>query len=191
MHEGIARQTQGGHAAIDLSEERTQAIVGADAERRMALFTTTVLAQRWQERLVGIAVGGEDKELKLGRHHRRQATGGVTSDYRLEQAATGQSRAFAVELDRIANRQGPRLITPGQAIDVLRVGHQRQVAIVAAIEARRRVTAHDALQQDAAGHLQAAAFEKAFSGHHLAPRHSIEVRGNALDLINARQSLGE
>ncbi|MNP50784.1 hypothetical protein D3C76_1450680 [compost metagenome] len=91
MHEGVARQAQGLHAAIDLAEERSQAIVGADAERRMPLFATTILAQWRQERLVRVGVGREDKKLKFGRHHRCQPAGCVTRNHRLEQTARGKA----------------------------------------------------------------------------------------------------
>ncbi|MNI80650.1 hypothetical protein D3C73_1371940 [compost metagenome] len=69
--------------------------------------------------------------------------------------------------------------------------HQRQVTVVAAVEACRRVTAHDALQQHATRHLQAAAFEEAFGGHHLAAGHTVEVGGDAFDLVDALKVLGE
>ena len=68
---------------------------------------------------------------------------------------------------------------------------QGQVAIVAAIETRLGVAAHDALQQHPTGHLQAPTFEKSRSGHHLATGYAIEIGRDALNLINTRQSLCE
>ncbi|MNH04129.1 hypothetical protein D3C79_634080 [compost metagenome] len=74
---------------------------------------------------------------------------------------------------------------------MLGIRYQGQVAVIAAIEARRGITAHDALQQHPSGHLQAAAFQKACAGHYFAARYAVEVRRDALDLINARQALGK
>ncbi|MDF5997114.1 hypothetical protein P4200_32380 [Pseudomonas aeruginosa] len=76
-------------------------------------------------------------------------------------------------------------------MDLGRLGDQRQVAIVAAIEARRRVAAHDALQQHATGELQAPAAEEALAGHNLAARHPVEVGGDAFDFFNSSQPFGE
>ncbi|MCY1434637.1 hypothetical protein D9M71_507030 [compost metagenome] len=76
-------------------------------------------------------------------------------------------------------------------MDLLIIGYQGQVAIVAPVEARRRIATHDALQQHPSGHLQTPAFEKSRGSHYFAARHAIEVRRNALDLINAAQSLRE
>ncbi|MNJ51738.1 hypothetical protein D3C77_470510 [compost metagenome] len=157
----------------------------------MPLFATTVLAHRWQERLVRIRVRGEDKELQLGCHYRCQTMGSVAGNHCFEQAAGGQTRADAAELDGIADRQRTRLIAPRQTVDMLRIGVQGQITVIAAVEARSRIATHDALQQHPTGHLQTAAFEKACGGHYFAARYTIEVWGNALDLVNARQALGE
>ncbi|MNJ51379.1 hypothetical protein D3C77_466810 [compost metagenome] len=76
-------------------------------------------------------------------------------------------------------------------MNVAIIGNQRQVTIVAAVETCRRIATHDALQQHATGHLQTAALKKTFSRHYLAAGYTVEVRCDALDLINARQSFGE
>ena len=76
-------------------------------------------------------------------------------------------------------------------MDLRRIGHQRQVAVIAAVEPRRRISAHDALQQHTPRHLQTSPFEKTFGGHHLATGHAIQVRRDTFNLINARQSLRE
>ena len=76
-------------------------------------------------------------------------------------------------------------------MDLRRVRHQSQVAVIAAVKTRFGVTAHDALQQHATGHLQAPPFDKPLSGHHLATGHAIQIGGHALNLINADQSLCE
>ncbi len=72
-------------------------------------------------------------------------------------------------------------------MDLARLGIEQQVAVIAAVEARRRVAAHDALQQHAASELQATAFEEATGGHHLAARYPVEVGGDAVDLIDPLQ----
>ncbi|MNY26070.1 hypothetical protein D3C86_1598980 [compost metagenome] len=72
-------------------------------------------------------------------------------------------------------------------MDLGRIGTQRQITVVAAVETWRRVTAHDALQQYATSKLQAPAFEEARRGHHLAARHAVQIRGHALDFIDAAQ----
>ncbi|MNZ60926.1 hypothetical protein D3C78_790050 [compost metagenome] len=76
-------------------------------------------------------------------------------------------------------------------MDLLRVSVEHQVAVVTAVKACGRVTAHDALQQHAPRHLQSSPLEETLSGHYLAARHAIEVRRDTLNLINAGQSLRE
>ncbi len=191
VHEGVARQAERRHAAVDLLEERPQAVVGRHAERRVAVLATTVQAQRRLERLMRVGIGREDEEFQFGRHHRRHTALGIAGDDLLQQATGGQPGAATVQLVGIADRQGARRLAPGQAMDLRRIGNQRQIAVVAAVETRRRVAAHDALQQDPARQLQATAFEKASGGHHLAARHAVEVGGDALDFIDTGQSFGE
>ncbi|CRQ72955.1 hypothetical protein PAERUG_E16_London_17_VIM_2_04_14_02118 [Pseudomonas aeruginosa] len=191
VHEGVAHQAQRIHAAVDVLEERPQAVVGRHAEGRIAQLAPAIRPQRGLERLVGIGVRGEDEELQFGGHHRLPAVGGVARHHLLEQAAGGQPGRRAIQFLRIADGEGARSVAPGQAMDLGRLGDQRQVAIVAAIEARRRVAAHDALQQHATGELQAPAAEEALAGHHLAARHPVEVGGDAFDFFNSSQPFGE
>ncbi|MNP16051.1 hypothetical protein D3C76_1084300 [compost metagenome] len=157
----------------------------------MAVFATSIQAHRRLERLGRVRVGGEHEEFQFGRHHRGQAKGCITRDNGLELAARREPGAFTGQLVGIADRQGAGLLAPGQAMNLFRIGHQRQVAVVAAVETRRRITAHDALQQHAPRQLQPPAFEETLSGHHLAPRHAIQIRRDTFNLINARQSLRE
>lgn len=72
-----------------------------------------------------------------------------------------------------------------------RIRNQRQVAIIAAVKARWRISAHDALQQHTPRHLQPPPFEEAFGGHYLAPGYAVQIRRDTFNLINARQSLSE
>ncbi|MNY67309.1 hypothetical protein D3C86_2048720 [compost metagenome] len=74
---------------------------------------------------------------------------------------------------------------------LLRISAQGQVAVLAAVEARRRIAAHQALQQHAARQLQAAPGEEALDRHRLATRDAVEIRRHALDLLDRRQVLGE
>ena len=76
-------------------------------------------------------------------------------------------------------------------MDVRGIGHQRQIAVIAAVKARLRVTAHDALQQHPTGHLQASPFEEPLGGHHFAAGNAIQIRRHTFNLINAGQSLRE
>ena len=76
-------------------------------------------------------------------------------------------------------------------MDMGRVWHQRQIAVVAAIKTRFGVTAHDALQQHSTGHLQTPPLKEPGSGHDLATGHAIEIGGDAFNFINTRQSLCE
>ncbi|MNR05364.1 hypothetical protein D3C85_1213930 [compost metagenome] len=192
MHEGIARQPQRSHALVDFIEERPQAVVGTDAERRLTIFAATVQPQ-WRLKSQGrIGVGCEDKKLELGRHHRRQAAGRVTGNHRLELTTGRQVGAGGgAQFIRIANGQGPRWMAPGQAVDLCRVRDQRQVAIIAAVKPCRRISAHDALQQHAPRHLQTSTVEKPLGGHHFAPWYAIQIRRDTFNFINARQSLRE
>ncbi|MNP07544.1 hypothetical protein D3C76_995700 [compost metagenome] len=73
VHEGVTWQAERGHAVVHLLEERAQAIVGTDTERRMAQLAAAIAAYRRQERLLRVGVGGKDEELQLGCHYRRQA----------------------------------------------------------------------------------------------------------------------
>ncbi len=82
-------------------------------------------------------------------------------------------------------------MAPGQAVDLCRVRDQREVAIVAAVKPRRRISAHDALQQHTPRHLQTSTVEKTLGGHHFAPWNAIQIRRDTFNLINARQSLRE
>ena len=191
VHEGIARQAQRRHAFVDFTEERPQAVVGTDTERRLTVLATTVQAHGRLERLSRIGIGRKHKEFQLGRHHRRQAASRVARDYGLELTASRQSRTLAAQFIRIANGQRPRLFAPGQAIDVRSVWHQRQVAVIAAVKTCRRIPAHDALQQHPPRQLQAASFEKTFGRHDFAAGYAIQVRRDTFNLINARQSLRE
>ncbi|MCY1446479.1 hypothetical protein D9M71_630490 [compost metagenome] len=75
-------------------------------------------------------------------------------------------------------------------MDLTGFGHQCQVAVITAVELRRWVATHDALQQHTPGHLQAAAFEVALGGHHLAARDAVEVGGDAFDFIDALELSG-
>ncbi|MNE21967.1 hypothetical protein D3C80_1151520 [compost metagenome] len=190
VHEGVTWQAERGHALVHLLEERAQAVVGADTECRMAKLATAIAAYGWLERLLRVAVGGKNKEFEFGRHHGRQPQGRVAGDDRLELATGGQCRGPAIQFNGIADGQGATVVAPGQAMDLAGFGHQRQVAVVAAVEFRRRVAAHDALQQHPPGHLQAAAFQKAFGGHHLAARDAVEVGGDAFDFIDALELSG-
>jgi hypothetical protein len=76
-------------------------------------------------------------------------------------------------------------------VGLLRVRNQRQVAVVAAIEFRGGIPAHDALQQHPSSQLQTTAFEKALSRHDLAPWHAVKVWRDTFNFINAHQSLRE
>ena len=189
VHEGVTRHPQQRHAAVDLLEEGTQAAVGAHAERRTTVLAATIQPNRWLERLVGIGIGREHEELQLGGHHRRPAALGIAIQYTAQQATGGQARRAAIQLLGIADRQGTRAVTPRQAMDLSGVGHQGQVTIVTAVEACRRIAAHDALQQHATRQLQTPPGEEALAGHHLAPHHAIQVRRHALDLIDSSQAL--
>lgn len=191
MHEGIARQAQCRHAGIDLTEERPQTVVGTDAERRMPILATTVQAKGRLEGLGRIGIGCKHEEFQLGRHHWRQAASGVPRDDFFELAPGGKTRAFTTQLIRIANRQRTWLRTPGQAMNLLRVGSERQVAVVTAVKTRGWIATHDALQQHPTGHLQTPPFEEPLGGHHLAPWHAVQIRSDTFNLVNARQSLSE
>ncbi|MCY1365953.1 hypothetical protein D9M69_528280 [compost metagenome] len=191
MHEGIAGHAEGLHGAIDLLEERPQAIVGRHAERRVAHLAPTIQPHRRHEGLGRIGIRSEDEELQFGGHHGLPAVGRITLHHLAQQAPGRQPGRTAIQLLGIANGQGTRPLAPGQAMDLTGFRDQGQVAVVAAIEACRRVTAHDALQQHAPRQLQAAPGEEALSRHHLAPHHPIQVGGDALDLFNAGQSLRE
>ncbi|MNF86939.1 hypothetical protein D3C84_693900 [compost metagenome] len=191
VHERIARQTEGRHALIDFTEKRPQAVIGTDTERRMTVLAPPVQAYRRLERLRRVGVGREDEKLKLGGHHRRQPKGRVTSDNCFELTTSRQRGAFTGQFVRIANGQGTRLFAPGQAVDLRRVGHQRQVAVIAAVKTRWRISAHDALQQHTPRHLQTPPLVKAFGRHDLATGHAVQIRRNTFNLINARQSLRE
>ena len=76
-------------------------------------------------------------------------------------------------------------------MNVCRVWHQRQITVFAAIKMGFWVTAHDALQQDATGHLQAPPFKKPCRRHHFAARYAVKVRGHAFNFVNASQCLHE
>ena len=190
MHEGVARQAERGHALVHLLEERAQAVVGTDTECRVAKLTAAIDAYGWLERLLGVAVGGKDEKFELGRHHWRQAQRRIAGDHGLELATGGQRRGATIQFIGVANGQGAAVVAPGQAMDLAGFGDQCQVAVVTAVELRRRVTAHDALQQHPACHLQAAAFEEALGGHYLAARHAVEVGGDAFDFIDALKLSG-
>jgi hypothetical protein len=68
-------------------------------------------------------------------------------------------------------------------------GHPHQIAVIASVESRRWIAAHDALQQHSTRKLQTPPFEETLGGHHLAPQHSVQVRCYTLNPINARQPL--
>ena len=76
-------------------------------------------------------------------------------------------------------------------MDLLRVGIQCQVTVVAAIEACRWIATHDALQQHTAGHLQAPPLEEAVGSHYLAAGYTVQVRGDTFNLVYTGQSLRE
>lgn len=76
-------------------------------------------------------------------------------------------------------------------MNLRRIGDQRQIAVIAAVEPRRRIAAHDALQEHTPRQLQTPPFEKTRGGHHLAPWHTVQIRGDTFNLINAGQSLRE
>ncbi len=189
MHEGIARQAERRHARVDLVEKRAQAIIGTDAEGRIALLATSIKAHGGLEGLSRIDIGRKDEEFKLSRHHRRQATLRIAADNRLELSTGGEAGAFPGQLMRIADRQCTGLRAPRQTMDLPRVGIEGKVAIITAIEARRRIPAHDALQQHSTSQLQAPSLEETLGGHYLATWYAIEVRCNTFNLINAGQSL--
>ncbi|MNI16657.1 hypothetical protein D3C73_699980 [compost metagenome] len=192
MHEGIAGQSQGRHARVDFIEERPQAVIGTDAERRLTVLAATVLPHRWLERLSRVGVRRKNEELKLGRHHGRQAAGRVTGNYCLELATGRQIGAGgSAQFVRVANGECPRRVAPGQAMDLCRVRNQCQVAIIAAIKTRRRISAHDALQQHTPRQLQTSTVEKTLGGHHFAPWYAVQIRRDTFNFINARQSLRE
>ncbi|MNO69904.1 hypothetical protein D3C76_607670 [compost metagenome] len=157
----------------------------------MPLLATTVQAHRGLEGLGRIGIGSEDKKLKLGGHHRCQANGCVTRDDCLELASGRQIGAFARQLVRITDGQCPRVIAPGQAVDLRRIRHQREVAVIATVKTRRRISAHDALQHHTPCQLQTTSFQEALGRHYFAPWYAIQVRRDAFDLINAGQSLRE
>ncbi|MNO90335.1 hypothetical protein D3C76_818420 [compost metagenome] len=190
VHEGVALQADGIHAAVDVFPERPQAVVGRHAERRMTQLAAAIQAQRCLEFLGRIGVGREDEEFQFGRHHRLPAVGGIAGDDLLEQAAGGQAGRRTIQLLRIADGEGTRSIAPGQDVNLGRIGDQRQVAVIGAVEARRRVAAHDALQQHTTRQLQATAGEEAVAGHHFASRHSVQVGSDAFDLFDSSQPFG-
>ena len=88
MHKGVTRQAQGRHAFVNLAEKRSQSVIGTDAERRKTIFATAIQAHWRTERLGRIGVGRKHKELKLGRHHRRQSAGRVTGNNGLQLTAS-------------------------------------------------------------------------------------------------------
>ncbi|MNG02031.1 hypothetical protein D3C84_850360 [compost metagenome] len=92
---------------------------------------------------------------------------------------------------RITDGQCPRVFAPGQAVDLRRVRDQCEVAIIAAVKTRRRISAHDALQHHAPCQLQTTSFQEALGRHYFAPWYAIQIRRDAFDLINAGQSLRE
>ena len=157
----------------------------------MTVLATTVQANGRLERLRRVGVGREDKKLKFGRHHWREAMCGVTRDNRFELAAGRQTGAFPGQFIRITNGECPRLFAPRQTVDLSRVRNQRQVAIIAAVKTRQRISAHDALQQHTPRHLQPPPFQETLGSHYLAPGYAVQIRRNTLNLINARQSLSE
>ncbi len=186
VHKRVARQPERRHAAIHLVEKRPKAIVGTDTESAGTLLAASIETLGRQERLVRVAVTGEHVELKLSGNHWRQPEGCVAGDNLFELAAGRQRRGLAVEFVGIADHQSPWLIAPGHPMQLREVRNQGQVAVVGAIEPGVRIATHDALQQHPAGQLQAPTFKESFGGHDLAAGHTVEVGGDAFDLINAR-----
>ncbi len=189
VHHGVTRQPQRCHAGIHLGEERSQTVVGADAECRMPLFASSVQPCRRLKGIKRLGIGRKDKKLEFGGHHWHQAPCGVTGNDCLELIAGGEHAWLAIEVLRITDGQGTRRRAPGQTVELLWITDQRQIAVITAVKARRRIPAHDALQQHAARQLQTTALEKSFSRHHLAARHTVQIRGHALHFINAHQLL--
>ncbi|KPY71285.1 Unknown protein sequence [Pseudomonas syringae pv. syringae] len=187
VHHGVTWQAQRGHTGIHLGKKRPQTVVGADTECRVPLFASPVQPSRRLKRIKRLGIGREDKKLKFGGHHWHQVLRSVTGDNRLELITGGEHAGLAIEVLRITNGQGTRRRAPGQTVELLWITDQSQIAVVTAVKARRRIAAHDALQQHAARQLQTATFEKTFSRHHLAARHTVQIRGYTLHFINAHQ----